>query len=485
MSAQFRSRRAFIVVLLSVLAFLVLPRAPPRTEPLRPESRPPQPSARTARRQTGGAQAINYFQQLAPQERRHADSARRRNSRRPAAGRPAAQSMVADEAAMDRRGPDAAGEAADAVASRDHRPRGGGRGRDPGAVQHRGPMPGGPRRSAPSATGYVIGTGAKALYLRFFGGEDPNTEPRHHQQRHLDVLGRAPTTTGSPATPDPVVHPGEWYLGLGRGEPVRLQLLQLRLARQQSSGKHVPFGIVQPRFGDRPLRHDALPLQQQPTAADRGLHPDARDVHRAPPAPGGPPARPDTTGSTTVPAPPTPVALGLRGRRHRRPQRSGLRPSCASGWSISWPPRCHADPTKDLVNVPERAGRRVRGALSRPASPASGSSPTTGRAARRRPGRRAWRTPVWSNPGGRRDGRAGTRAIEVYVNPSNSVRRTRHDEHCQPRRLADARRPRRRAAWLPAAGPRMQPRPNQPPRGTLATTCSTTGHAGSASVGDT
>ena len=455
MSAQFRSRRAFIVVLLSVLAFLVLPRTA-RTEPLglSPTAAAECPDCETA---TGGAQAINYFEQLAPQEDvtlTPPDGA----ARRPTDGTPPPSRWSSTRARTPpRRTPPAkplTSSPPRASSSRRRR----GRSRSCAAPD---PMPGGPRdrhlhRLHIGAGPRRCTCGSSAATTRTPTPTSSATSP--------GCPGPAPTTTGLPATPDRC--PSRRVVpGLGRAEPVRLQLLQLRVARRDHR-QPVQVRPAAAALRDRALGDDALPLQQRPATADRGLRPHARDV-RQPPLSATARRLSGSVGDD----------IGSCARRRLRARTSPTLPGTSSTTRASrslrlWlehelSPRCHADPTKSTVNVPEPLDGESETSFEDCLTtlglvPTAVELPDADLDA-------GYGEPVWSDPGWEASadpGRAST-SMSTRRNPVQGPRTT--STASPPTRRRTTRATSRPATWV--AIPNCSHAPNQRSRAIPATTC--------------
>ncbi|WP_445147656.1 PASTA domain-containing protein [Baekduia sp. Peel2402] len=440
-----------LAALAAAFALTVLPRAA-QAEPLLldPAAAAECPDCATPE---GGAQVINYFQQLAPQSDitlTPPDGV----TAPPGGWQASAESMVAEEAAMDA-ATGAAGEAADAVASTTVLV-------EEGAAAI--PELCSTAILCPAAlavgafgTGYVIGTGAKALYLRFFGGEDPNTESYISSVTWNRLTWSEDYHIASDA--GPVVHPGEYYLSWAEENPFGYNFFSYAW-HGAVSGNMCRFGIVQPRsvivrYGTTPYRCSSSP--PQPIEAYIRT-PEMFIGHHRPPAPA---STTDTTGSTTVPAPPTPsrsdfgdAATDVLNDPSSTKLRLWLEHQLA--------PRCHADPTKDLVNVPnvldgESEAHFEACLTSLGLSPTPVELPDAVLDA-------GMEDPVWSNPGDDATVEPDT-TIKVYVNPPNSRAKTRPDERCRPDDSPTPGDPGVAPPGYSGPDPRFEPRPAPAPAG--------------------
>jgi hypothetical protein len=452
MSAQVRSRRAFTVVLLSVLALLALPRAA-RTEPLglSPTAAAECPDCETA---TGGAQAINYFEQLAPQEDvtlTPPDGA----APPPDGWNASAQTMVADEGA-NTAAEDTAGEAADVVSSESIV-----------VEEAAGSVPElcGTAVLCPAAlgvgafmTGYSIGTGAKALYLRLFGGDAPDTDPNIISNVTWKSWAgpgdyRIASDTG------PVVHPGEWYLEWAEQNPFGYNFFNYAW-HGATTGNQCRFGLPQPHFvivrsGTTPNRCSSDP--PQPIEAYVRT-PEMFVSHRYPPQPAG---SPGPSGTTSVPAPATPSRSDFAdAARHVLDDPSSRSLRLWLEHELS--PRCHADPTRDTVNVPE---------------PLDGESETSFENCLTTLGLvptaielsdadldADYGNPVFSDPGYEASADPGTE-VRVYRNPPETRADTHFDRRCRPDGSGPTGDPGDSPPGYVGAYPDLQRRPLPAPEG--------------------
>jgi hypothetical protein len=448
-----RARRLALVLSLVALAavFATLPRAA-HAEPLAldPAAAAECPDCVTPE---GGAQVINYFQQLAPQADvtlTPPDGA----AAPPGGWQAAAEAMVADEAAMDA-ATGAAGEAADAVASTSVLVEEGAAA-IPELCSTAVLCPASLAIGA-FGTGYLIGTGAKALYIRFFGGDDPNTESYISNVSWQRLGGIDDYHIASPA--GPVVHPGEYYLSWAEENPFGYNFFSYAW-HGATSGNQCRFGIARPRSvivrsGFTPYRCSSDP--PQPIEAYIRT-PEMFMSHHRPPAHAG---STDTTGATTVPAPPTPSRSDFGDAATdvlNDPASTQLRLWIEHQLS----PRCHADPTKDVVNVPyvqdgESEAHFAACLTSLGLAPTPVELPDAVLDA-------GLEDPVWSNPGGDATVGRGT-TIRVYVNPPDSRARTREDERCRPDGTPAPSDPGAYPPGYSGLDPEFQPRPAPAPAG--------------------
>jgi hypothetical protein len=448
-----RARRLALVLSLVALgaASIALPRAA-HAEPLLldPAAAAECPDCVTPE---GGAQVINYFQQLAPQTDvtlTPPDGA----TAPPEGWQGAAESMVADQAAMDA-ATGAAGEAADAVASTSVLVEEGAAA-IPELCSTAVLCPASLAIGA-FGTGYVIGTGAKALYLKFFGGDDANTESYISNVTWQRLGG---TDDYHIASPDgPVVHPGEYYLSWAEENPFGYNFFSYAW-HGDVTGNQCRFGIVQPRSvivrsGVTPYRCSSSP--PQPIEAYIRT-PEMFMSHHRPPAHAG---STDTTGSTSVPAPPTPSRSDFADAAT-----DVLNDPSASKTRI-WiehelSPRCHADPTKALVNVPYveegESEAHFEACLTRLGLvPTPVELPDAVLDA-------GPEDPVWSNPGNDATVDPGT-TIKVYVNPPSWRSETEEDARCRRDDAPEGSDPGDHPPGYAGAFPEFAPRPAPAPAG--------------------
>ncbi|WCB91586.1 hypothetical protein DSM104299_00257 [Baekduia alba] len=201
--------------------------------------------------------------------------------------------------------------------------------------------------------GYVIGTGAKALYLKFFGGDDPNTDTNID-----DITWQRYTGPGDyqiASATGPVVHRGEYYLQWVEQNPFGYNFFNYAW-HGATTDYECRFGIQQPhnvivRTGTTPYRCSNNP--PQPIEAYIRT-PEMFMSHHRPPAPAG---STDTTGSTSSPRRRRRRARTSATARHRF-STTPARPSCASGWSTSC--RRAATPTRPSPLSTSRTRSRTR-----------------------------------------------------------------------------------------------------------------------------
>jgi hypothetical protein len=174
--------------------------------------------------------------------------------------------------------------------------------------------------------------------------------------------------------------------------------------------------------------------------------------HRYPPQPAG---SPGPTGTTTVPAPPTPsrsdFADGARSLLNE-PGSSDLRRWLEHELS----PRCHADPTRATVNVPEPLDGESEASFENCLTtlglvPTAVELPDADLDA-------GYGEPVFSDPDGEASVDPDT-DVRVYRNPPESRADTHNDKRCRPDGSVPARDPTDSPPGYVGAYPDLQPRP--------------------------
>jgi hypothetical protein len=445
LSMPVRNRCAALAFALLMCAVLTSP-APARAETLQldPAAAAECPDCTTP---TGGAQVINYFEQLAPQ----ADV-----SLAPSDGAPVppdgwlanASTMVSDELALES-ATGAGAEAADGVASATVL-----------AEEAAGAIPelcttgiACPLALAIGTfgAGYLIGTGAKALYLQFHGGDDPNEDTNISQASWNRWQGPGDHQIASPL--GPVVHPGEYYLQWVEENPFGYNIFSYAW-HGSTVGNQCRFGLVRPhavlvRTGATPYRCSSDP--PQPIEAYVRT-PEMFVGHHRPPGPAG---STDASGATSVAAPPTPsrgdFVNGVTSVLND-PASAKLRQWLQHELS----PRCHADPAENTVNVPipdpGESAAAFEGCLtSLGLLPIEVELPETILDA-------SASEPVMSSPGDDASVARET-TVKVYVNPPASRPKTTRDERCRPDVSSPAGDPGPRPPGYTGTDPSFQPRP--------------------------
>lgn len=290
---------------------------------------------------TGGAQVVNYVEQLAPQTLSFSPSD---SATPPSEGwATSATNMATAEADLAGTASGTTSAAADAVVSTTELIEVGA-----GAI----PELCSPGFLCPAALavaaftgGVVIGTGVKALFERFFGGDDNNVDTSVTQEQWLRNNGSSDIHVANSATA--VVHPGEYYLTYRQyGQQWNYSWTGGVVIPQCNFGPAPPSNTIV-RTGTTTGRCSSNPAQ--PVAA-YARTPSMFLSHKSPLVPA---SAADTTGATTYAAP-------------AAPSRSAFATAATSALNEPnnhefrlWlqhqlDPRCSPDPTSATVVVPDR-----------------------------------------------------------------------------------------------------------------------------------